>query len=252
LPDDSREYEKFREALLSAEGYFKHEFDELDFFGCPPLEQMAKQGDQTLRYGPLKPVGLRDPRSGELPYAVLQLRRENLRSDSYNLVGCQNRLKFSEQQRVFALVPGLEQVQFIRFGQMHRNTYLRAPALLSESLNLRQHQDIFVAGQLCGVEGYVEAMATGMIAGINAWRRAFGQPPISIPRTTALGSICHYLVHADAQDFAPVRFTFDLLPPIERPHGTRLSRDMRRQMQCERAMTTLGTAVKQSTMNARV
>jgi methylenetetrahydrofolate--tRNA-(uracil-5-)-methyltransferase len=242
-PMESRQYSAFRDALLSAEGYFKHDFDELNFFGCPPLEDLARRGEQTLRFGPLKPVGLRDPRTGELPYAVLQLRRENLRSDSYNLVGCQNQLKFAEQQRVFNLVPGLENAQFVRFGQMHRNTYLRAPALLSAGLNLHQHPDVFVAGQLCGVEGYVEAMATGLIAGINAFRRATGQLPVALPRASALGSLCHYLVHADASDFAPVRFTFDLLPAADSPQRQRIPRECRRAMQCERALAAIHAMV---------
>jgi methylenetetrahydrofolate--tRNA-(uracil-5-)-methyltransferase len=238
-PMNQQQYEAFRAALLSAEGYFKHEFDDLSFFGCPPLEDLARRGEDTLRFGPLKPVGLRDPRTGELPYAVLQLRRENLRSDSYNLVGCQNQLKFAEQQRVFSLVPGLEKAQFIRFGQMHRNTYLHAPALLNEGLNLRTQENVFVAGQLCGVEGYVEAMATGLIAGVNAWRRARGQTAISLPRSTALGSLCHYLVHAEPGEFAPVRFTFDLLPPVESDQPQRLPRDRRRALQCERALVEI-------------
>jgi methylenetetrahydrofolate--tRNA-(uracil-5-)-methyltransferase len=238
-PMNQQQYDAFRTALVSAEGYFKHEFDDLSFFGCPPLEQLARSGEQTLRHGPLKPVGLRDPRGGERPYAVLQLRRENLRSDSYNLVGCQNQIKFAEQQRVFGLVPGLERAQFIRFGQMHRNTYLRAPALLHEGLNLRRHEDVFVAGQLCGVEGYVEAMATGLLAGTNAWRRSLAQPPMRLPRSSALGSLCHYLVHAEPGGFAPVRFTFDLLPPLELDQPRRLPRETRRAMQCDRALTTI-------------
>jgi len=167
-PLTCQEYTSFRQALLQAEGIFQHEFDKLPFFGCPPLGKLARSGLETLRYGPLRPVGLRDPRIGRLPHAVVQLRQENLRSDSYNMVGFQNQLKFPEQERVFRLVPGLESAEFLRFGQMHRNTFVRVPALLNSNLSLRKHPQVFLAGQLGGVEGYVEAMATGLIAGHNA------------------------------------------------------------------------------------
>jgi methylenetetrahydrofolate--tRNA-(uracil-5-)-methyltransferase len=239
-PLDRGQYNAFRDALLSAEGIFKHEFDDLNFFGCMPLEELARRGEETLRYGPMKPVGLRDPRTGETPYAVVQLRKENLRSDSYNMVAFQNQLKFGEQERVFRMIPGLEHAEFLRFGQMHRNTYLRAPALLNPDLSLRRRQDVFFAGQLCGVEGYVEAVATGLVAGINAWRRSNGERPVELPRSTAIGSICHYLAHATAEEFAPVRFTFDLLPPpdIDGQPAVR-DRHRRRALQCERALAAL-------------
>jgi methylenetetrahydrofolate--tRNA-(uracil-5-)-methyltransferase len=233
-PLDEPQYRAFREALLSAEGIFKHEFDQLDFFGCPPLEELARRGEQTLRHGPMKPVGLRDPRTGKIPYGVVQLRKENLRSDSYNMVGFQNQLKFSEQQRVFRMIAGLENAEFIRFGQMHRNTYVKAPALLDPQLNLRRHPDVFLAGQLCGVEGYVEAMATGFLAGMGAWRRSMQLPPLEPDRFTALGSICHYLARAEADSFAPVRFTFDLLPPC-----AVANRAQRRAQQCDQALAAV-------------
>jgi methylenetetrahydrofolate--tRNA-(uracil-5-)-methyltransferase len=238
-PLDRQQYGAFRNALLSAEGIFKHQFDELNFFGCPPIEELARRGEHTLRYGPMKPVGLCDPRTGRVPYAVVQLRRENLRSDSYNMVAFQNQLKFGEQQRVFRLIPGLERVEFMRFGQMHRNTYVCAPALLNVDLSLRRYPDLFLAGQLCGVEGYVEAIATGLIAGTNAWRRSCGLPLIAIPRACALGSITHYLANADAEEFAPLRFTFDLLPPCDsdgNSPGRRWHREHRRRYQCQRAL----------------
>ena len=231
-PLTESQYRTFRDALLSAEGIFKHQFDELDFFGCPPIEKLGRSGEETLRHGPMKPFGLRDPRTGETPYAVVQLRKENLRSDSYNMVGFQNQLKFSEQQRVFRMIPGLEQAEFLRFGQMHRNTYVRAPALLNADLSLRRHPNVFLAGQLAGVEGYVEAMATGLIAGVQVWRRSMKLPPLELPRQTALGSICHYLVHAELDSFAPVRFIFDLLPIPEKG----MQRLERRERQCERAL----------------
>jgi methylenetetrahydrofolate--tRNA-(uracil-5-)-methyltransferase len=241
-PLDEPQYHAFRTALLSAEGIFKHEFEELDFFGCPPLEDLARQGEQTLRYGPMKPVGLRDPRTGRTPYAVVQLRKENLRSDSYNMVGFQNQLKFGEQQRVFRMIPGLGKAEFMRFGQMHRNTYVRAPALLEPHLSLRRHPDVFLAGQLGGVEGYVEAIATGLLAGTNAFRRSRGLPPLRMPRCTAIGSICHYLASAETEQFAPVRITFDLLPPLEVEDGKRISREQRRAQQCGRALDAMRDA----------
>lgn len=242
-PMDREEYLRFHGALLSAEGIFQREFDELNFFGCPPLEQLARAGEDTLRFGPMKPVGLRDPRTGRTPYAVVQLRQENLRSDSYNMVGFQNQLKFGEQQRVFQMIPGLEQAEFLRFGQMHRNTYVRAPALLDQQLSLRSQPSVFFAGQLGGVEGYVEAMATGFIAGLNAWRRSVELPPFQPPRCTAIGSILHYLANAERAEFAPVRFTFDLLPPLDGPAIR--DRQQRRLRQCQRALASLADAIQQ-------
>ncbi len=245
-PLDRRQYAEFREALLAAEGIFKHEFDDLNFFGCMPLEELARRGEETLRFGPMKPVGLRDPRTGETPYAVVQLRKENLRSDSYNMVAFQNQLKFGEQERVFRMIPGLERAEFLRFGQMHRNTYLRAPALLNADLSLRRHGEVFFAGQLCGVEGYVEAIATGLVAGINAWRRSNGAPPVQLPRRTAIGSICHYLANAAAEEFAPVRFTFDLLPPLEGDGSVVRDRHRRRALQCEQALAALAATIAEA------
>ncbi len=228
-PMDRQAYLAFREAILAAEGYATHEFEDWKLFGCPPLEELARRGEDTLRYGPLKPVGLVDPRTGRQPYAVLQLRQENLRCDSYNMVGGQNQLKFGEQKRVFRLVPGLEEVEFVRFGQMHRNTYANAPRLLTRNLNLREHPHLFLAGQLAGVEGYVESMATGLLAGLNALRQLQGLPLLDLPRSTAIGSICHYLACAQPKEFVPVRFTFDLLPPLEVERAARrLNRKQRR------------------------
>ncbi len=227
------EYLRFREALIGAEGVFQHDFDHMAFLGCPPIEKLARNGVDTLRYGPLKPTGLRDPRTGRQPYAVVQLRMESLRSDSFNLVGFQNQLKFGEQLRVFRLIPGLENAEFIRFGQMHRNTYVHAPVLLDKSLSLHASPNIFLAGQLAGVEGYVESIATGWIAGVNACRIALGRPPLDLPRETAMGSIIHYLTQAGRDEFTPVRITFDLLPPLPATVRNRLER--RRQL-CERAL----------------
>jgi len=232
------EYLRFHAELVAAESHTGHDFETGRFLGCPPLEKLARSGVDTLRYGPMRPVGLSDPATGHVPYAVVQLRRENLRSDSFNMVGFQNQLKWSEQKRVFRMIPGLEAVEFVRFGQMHRNTYLRAPRLLTPALNLRTRPDVFVAGQLCGVEGYVESIATGLIAGLNAWRRSIDRPLRVLPRLSGLGSICHYLAHADADDFAPVRLTFDLLPPVEERQ-----RQARRERQCLRALDALAAQV---------
>lgn len=233
-------YLAFRDALLAGDGYTLHDFDKAAFLGCPPVEQLARSGVDTLRYGPMRPVGLTDPATGRTPYAVVQLRRENLRNDSYNMVGFQNQLKYGDQKRIFRLIPALEEAEFIRFGQMHRNTYIRAPRLLAPPLNLTAHPQVFIAGQLCGVEGYVESIATGLVAGLNAWRRTHGLPVVSLPRESGLGAVCHYLAHAEPESFAPVRLTFDLLSPLEAPAAPMArTRKLRRQQQCLRGLDAL-------------
>jgi len=186
-----------------------------------------------LRFGPMKPVGLIDPRTGRMPYAVVQLRQENLRADSYNLVGFQNHLKFGEQARVLRLIPGLENARFLRYGQIHRNTYINGPALLRETLQMKAHLRIFFAGQICGVEGYVESIATGLLAGMHAAAFANGDEPLPPPRASALGSLTHYVAHADAKNFQPANITFDLLPPLETKIRDRKERHRR---QCELAL----------------
>lgn len=245
-PMSREQYLAFHAALVSADTYAGHAFDSLNALGCPPLELLAKRGVDTLRFGPMKPVGLVDPRTGREPYAVVQLRGENLRHDSYNMVGFQNRLTFEEQKRVFRLIPGLEQVEFIRYGQAHRNTYLCAPRLLTPALHLRTHPRLFFAGQLSGVEGYVESIATGAVAGLNAWRRTVGLPMLELPATSGLGALCHYLAGADAEQFAPVRLTFDLLPRIA-PAGARLPRQSQREQQCRAAVAALDAALSAAT-----
>src|SRR5580704_11013751 len=209
-PMSKEEYDAFYNALVSAEAVESREWEKLDYFeGCLPIEELARRGRDTLRFGPMKPVGLRDPRTGKTPWAVVQLRCENLRADSYNLVGFQNHLKFGEQARVLRLIPGLERAKFLRYGQIHRNTYVNAPRVLSETLGLRSHPRILIAGQLSGVEGYTESIATGMLAGLYATRAAQGQPVAAVPRPTALGSLIHYITHARADDFQPANITFD-------------------------------------------
>ena len=207
------------------------------FEGCLPIEEIARRGRDTLRFGPMKPAGLDDPRTGRWPYAVVQLRQENLRADSYNLVGFQNHLKFGEQARVFRLIPGLENATFLRYGQIHRNTYIHAPSLLTETLQLRAHPRILVAGQLSGVEGYTESIASGLLAGRFASALARGESPKPAPRASANGSLVHYITHAESKRFQPANITFDLLPSLDE-QLRRKWRDKkeRHRVQCERAL----------------
>jgi len=237
-PMEREEYDRFLDALLAAEAAESREWEKLDYFeGCLPIEVLARRGRDTLRFGPMKPVGLRDPRTGRTPWAVVQLRKENLRADSYNLVGFQNHLKFGEQARVLRLIPGLENARFLRYGQIHRNTYICAPALLDEHLRFRREPWLMVAGQLCGVEGYTESIATGLLAGIYAASLAHGEDPPPIPRSSALGSLVHYITHADAKGFQPANITFDLLEPLDEEMRRRVrDKKERHRMQCERAL----------------
>jgi methylenetetrahydrofolate--tRNA-(uracil-5-)-methyltransferase len=207
------------------------------FEGCLPIEETARRGRDTLRFGPMKPVGLTDPKTGRWPYAVVQLRQENLRADSYNLVGFQNHLKFGEQARVLRLIPGLENAAFLRYGQIHRNTYINAPTLLTETLQLRAHPRIMIAGQLSGVEGYTESIASGLLAGRYAAALAQGRDPTPAPRASANGSLTHYITHAESKRFQPANITFDLLPPLDEEIRRRVrDKKERHRMQCDRAL----------------
>ena len=237
-PMTREEYDRFYDALLAAEAAEAKEWEKLDYFeGCLPIEVLARRGRDTLRFGPMKPVGLRDPRTGKTPWAVVQLRKENLRADSYNLVGFQNHLKWGEQARVLRLIPGLENARFLRYGQIHRNTYLCAPLLLDELLRLKSAPGIMFAGQICGVEGYTESIAAGMLAGMYASALARGIDPSPVPRGTALGSLMHYITHADARSFQPANITFDLLQPLEEELRKKIrDKKERHQLQCERAL----------------
>lgn len=237
-PMDEREYQAFYEALRSAESVETHAFEDAKYFeACLPIEELARRGVDTLRFGPMRPVGLIDPRTGRRPYAVVQLRPENLRFSSYNLVGFQNHLKFPEQKRALRLIPGLERSEFLRFGQIHRNTYLNAPKALAPDLSLRATPHVLVAGQLSGVEGYVECIATGFLAGLALAYRARGGTFVPPPRTTALGSLIHYITHADPANYQPANISFDLLPPIDGlPRAVERDRRKRRERQCERAL----------------
>jgi len=237
-PMDREEYDRFYDALVEAEAAEEKEWEKLDYFeSCLPIEVLARRGRDTLRFGPMKPVGLRDPRTGKTPWAVVQLRKENLRADSYNLVGFQNHLKYGEQAKVLRLIPGLGNARFLRYGQIHRNTYICAPALLDEALRLKARPEIFFAGQISGVEGYTESIATGMLAGIYAAAMARGEEPTPAPRGTAMGSLVHYITHAGAKHFQPANITFDLLEPLEEELRKKVrDKKERHRMQCERAL----------------
>jgi methylenetetrahydrofolate--tRNA-(uracil-5-)-methyltransferase len=246
-PFTKDEYEQFMEALTTAEAVEAKDWEKfpvtgsaekLQYFeGCLPIEETARRGRDTLRFGPMKPVGLTDPKTGRWPYAVVQLRQENLRADSYNLVGFQNHLKYGEQNRVLKLIPGLEDATFLRYGQIHRNTYIHAPALLTETLQLKSHPDLMIAGQLSGVEGYTESIASGMLAGIYAASIANGDVPRTAPRLSANGSLSHYITHAETKRFQPANITFDLLPPLEEDLRKKIrDKKERHKLQCDRAL----------------
>lgn len=218
-PMDREEYERFYEALTAAERAPIHGFDTAGhvYEGCMPVEIMAKRGKDTLRFGPMKPVGLRDPRTGHRPWAVLQLRREDVRGAMYNLVGFQTNLKFGEQKRVFGMIPGLEHAEYVRCGVMHRNTFLNSPLVLSHDFSLKQNPDLFFAGQITGVEGYMESAASGIVAGINAVRRLKGKETAVLPETTMTGSLSRYVGTGGKGPFQPMGANFGILPPLEQP-----------------------------------
>ncbi|MBZ5507687.1 MAG: methylenetetrahydrofolate--tRNA-(uracil(54)-C(5))-methyltransferase (FADH(2)-oxidizing) TrmFO [Acidobacteriia bacterium] len=248
-PFTKAEYDRFYDALITAESVEAHDWENLNYFeGCLPIEEIGRRGRDTLRFGPMKPVGLDDPRTGKWPYAVVQLRQENLRADSYNLVGFQNHLKFGDQARVLRLIPGLENAKFLRYGQIHRNTYIHAPALLTELLNLKQHANVFFAGQISGVEGYTESIAMGMLAGMNVARIAQGLAAVPPPRETALGSLLHYICHAESKSFQPANITFDLLPHLDEATRRRVrDKKQRHKMVCENALEKLASWFQGST-----
>lgn len=242
-PFTKEEYDRFYDALVAAQSVEEKEWEKLNYFeGCLPIEEIARRGRDTLRFGPMKPVGLRDPKTGKMPYAVVQLRQENLRADSYNIVGFQNHLKFGDQAHVMRLIPGLENAKFLRYGQIHRNTYINSPALLTETLQMREHPRVLFAGQISGVEGYVESIATGLMAGIHAATLASGQEAVSPPRATAFGSLVNYIAHAETKSFQPANITFDLLPPW--PEKIR-DKKLRHQKQCELALQEFDGWLKQ-------
>ncbi len=241
-PLDREQYERFVDALLEAQSHTPHIAEDAPYFeACLPIEELARRGRDTLRFGPMKPMGLTDPRTGRRPWAVVQLRQENLRANSYNLVGFQNYLKYGEQQRIFRMIPGLECAEFLRYGQIHRNTYINAPALLTPTLQLRADPRVFFAGQISGVEGYVESIATGLMAGRHAAALVQGEEPRALPRETALGSLCAYVSGADPAHYQPANITFDLLPQLDEDTRQRLRHDKRARHAevCRRALEAL-------------
>src|SRR5437016_2580467 len=231
---DREQYQAFYDAVISAESVAIHEFEEACYFeSCLPIEELARRGRDTLRFGPMRPVGLDDPATGRIPYAVVQLRQEDLMQSSYNIVGFQNHLKFPEQKRIFRMIPGLEKAEFLRLGQIHRNTYIDAPEVLQPSMASRSDPRVFFAGQLAGTEGYIENVASGLVAGINAVRAARGEEQVIFPAETAIGALCRY-VSTPQKHFAPMNINFGLLPPIDVPRRT--SKAEKQRLLCERAL----------------
>jgi len=241
-PMNKEEYELFYNELVSAESVILHDFEKSGIYeGCMPIEVMAKRGENTIRFGPMKPVGLRDPSTGHRPWAVLQLRKENSEGSLYNLVGFQTNLKFGEQKRVFSLIPALKNAEFVRYGVMHRNSFLRSPGLLTPAFNMKEHPNIFFAGQITGVEGYMESASSGILAGINAARYINGEPPFILPEVSMLGALSRYIADETIKDFQPMGAAMGLLPPLE----TKI-RDKKQRYAClsERALNSVKESVK--------
>ncbi|MBD8025783.1 FADH(2)-oxidizing methylenetetrahydrofolate--tRNA-(uracil(54)-C(5))-methyltransferase TrmFO [Ureibacillus sp. Re31] len=245
-PMTKEEFDAFREALISAECAPLKEFEKEKYFeGCMPIEVMASRGEKTMLFGPMKPVGLEDPRTGKRPYAVVQLRQDDAAGTLYNIVGFQTHLKWGEQKRVFSMIPGLENVEIIRYGVMHRNTFINSPTVLNKTYQLRANENIFFAGQMTGVEGYVESAGSGLIAGVNAARLALGQEPIIFPFETALGSMARYITEADSKNFQPMNVNFGIFPEL----GERIkSKQERAERHANRALTTIQNFVNSQTI----
>ncbi|WP_430609491.1 FADH(2)-oxidizing methylenetetrahydrofolate--tRNA-(uracil(54)-C(5))-methyltransferase TrmFO [Enterococcus sp. DIV0876] len=239
-PMTKEEFYAFREALLEAEVAPLKEFEKEKFFeGCMPIEVMAGRGPKTMLFGPMKPVGLEDPKTGKRPYAVIQLRQDNAAASLYNIVGFQTHLKWGEQKRVFRMIPGLEEAEFVRFGVMHRNSFMNSPELLQQTYQSKKRDDLFFAGQMTGVEGYVESAASGLIAGINAAKLANDQAPVVFPQETAIGSMAYYITHAEGKHFQPMNANFGLLPEL--PERIR-DKKSRYEALANRALNALATA----------
>ena len=237
-PFDQEQYQRFYSELIAAKSVPLQRFEETRWFeACLPIEELARRGVDTLRFGPMKPVGLRHPRTGREPYAAVQLRQENLMADAYSLVGFQNHLRYGEQARVLRLIPGLQNAEFLQFGQIHRNTYICSPRVLGATMQMLAHPNVFFAGQITGVEGYVESVAMGWLAGVNAARLASGADLLEAPERSAIGALARYVSHADAKNFQPVNITFALLPslPEQARRNARKKRE-RRQLQVELAL----------------
>ena len=236
-PMTKEEYDAFYSALIAAESATVHDFDNTKFFeGCLPIEVMAHRGEGTLRFGPMKPVGLKDPRTGKLPYAVVQLRQDTLAGDHFSLVGFQTQIKWGDQARVLKMIPGLENAEFVRFGMVHRNTYICGPKVLLPTWQTKHRSDLLFAGQVSGVEGYVESAASGLIAGRNAAAIAKGEAPQAPPRTTAIGSLAYYVSHADPKTYQPTNITHGIMPPLDNPPRDKMKKKM---LIAERALADL-------------
>ena len=254
-PLTREEYERFYDALVTAESATVHDFDKERFFeGCLPIEVMAPRGRDTLRFGPMKPVGLGDPRTGREAYAVVQLRQDNLAGDHFSLVGFQTQMKWGEQARVLRLIPGLEQAEFVRFGMIHRNTYINGPTVLRETWQTRTRDDLFFAGQISGVEGYVESAASGLLAGRNAAALVLGEPISVPPRTTAIGALAYYVSHAEPRNYQPTNIAFGIIPPLVPAPGRRVPRQKadRKVALSERALADLEAWIKPALANSPI
>jgi methylenetetrahydrofolate--tRNA-(uracil-5-)-methyltransferase len=249
-PFSESEYHAFVQALRQAEPIELKQFEQEDpyfFEMCLPVEEIARRGDKSLAFGPMRPVGLTDPRTGRRPYAVIQLRQDNLAGTLYNIVGFQTNLRWPEQRRVFRMIPGLEKARFLRYGMMHRNTYINSPLLLRPTMQWHNRDDFFFAGQITGVEGYVGNAATGLLAGINAARYLHNEPMIILPPTTMLGGLCHYVTHAEPKDFQPMKANFGLMPPLEKPIKNKRARY---QAYAERSLQDLDAVITQELLSA--
>jgi len=240
-PMDRSQYDAFYDAVMTAENVERHEFEDVRYFeSCLPIEELARRGRDTLRFGPMRPVGLIDPNTGRMPHAVVQLRQEDLMQSSYNIVGFQNHLKFPEQRRIFRMIPGLERAEFLRLGQIHRNTYIDAPRMLRPTMAADRAPRVFFAGQLAGTEGYIENIASGLVAGINSVQTLQGGEPVLFPPETAVGALCRY-ISTPCKDFAPMNIHFGLLPTVEVDRKT--SKSDKQRAACERALASLATVI---------
>ena len=246
-PMTQAEFENFYHELINSQTAEMHDFEDEKFFeGCMPIEQMALRGEKTMLFGPLKPVGLEDPRTGKEPYAVVQLRQDNAVGDLYNIVGFQTHLKWGEQKRVFSMIPGLENAQFVRYGVMHRNTYLRSPEFLEATYQSKKRNDLLFAGQMTGVEGYVESAASGLYAGINAARLVDGKEPLVFPIETMMGAMAHYITHASAKHFQPINANFGIVPRLSKKIRDKRERNL---ALSKRALDILNTFKEENELN---
>lgn len=245
-PMTEAEFNAFHKELVNAEMAELHDFEDEKFFeGCMPIEEMASRGAKTMLFGPLKPVGLEDPKTGKEPFAVVQLRQDNAVGDLYNIVGFQTHLKWGEQKRVFSMIPGLENARFVRYGVMHRNTYLRSPEMMTATYQTKARSDLFFAGQMTGVEGYVESAASGLYAGINAAKLALGQEPVIFPPETMMGAMAHYITHASKKNFQPINANFGIVPRLKQKIRDKRERNLQLS---QRALTILDAFKAEKTL----